>query len=231
MNISCKVVQDLLALYHDGVCSRESAQIVEKHLEECADCRKLLADMDTQITSEAIEEAKPLLSVRIDWNKAKRKAFLKGLAIAFVLCLLFAAGDYALTEWKCIPMDKDDLILMEVYQTDDGWIHFGYNDLYDLNYYSTSVTLGEDGYGYVECYRPIMAKREEEIPRHASAGLSFSVISCLDENGNKVEVDKLYLGVLNHPERSILMWEKGMEVRTATPQEQQEYELYRSLSE
>ena len=39
MKITCQVVEDLLPLYHDGVCSGDSRKIVEEHLEECQSCR------------------------------------------------------------------------------------------------------------------------------------------------------------------------------------------------
>ena len=34
------IVQDLLPLYHDGVCSDKSRAAVEEHLQTCQDCRK-----------------------------------------------------------------------------------------------------------------------------------------------------------------------------------------------
>lgn len=38
MNISCKVIQDLLPLYHDNVCSPETNALVEEHLQTCEVC-------------------------------------------------------------------------------------------------------------------------------------------------------------------------------------------------
>lgn len=40
MNISCKVIQDLLPLYHDSVCSPETAALVEEHLKDCDACQE-----------------------------------------------------------------------------------------------------------------------------------------------------------------------------------------------
>lgn len=40
MKYPCGIIQDLLPLYHDGVCSQESRQIIEAHLEECSDCKQ-----------------------------------------------------------------------------------------------------------------------------------------------------------------------------------------------
>ena len=39
MKINCKVVEDLMPLYIDEVCSNESKQLVENHLATCHECR------------------------------------------------------------------------------------------------------------------------------------------------------------------------------------------------
>lgn len=39
MNYSCEVIQDLMPLYLDGVCSAQSRTAVEQHLRECPDCK------------------------------------------------------------------------------------------------------------------------------------------------------------------------------------------------
>jgi len=39
--IHCNVIVDLLPLYHDGVCSEESRQLIEEHFETCQECRRL----------------------------------------------------------------------------------------------------------------------------------------------------------------------------------------------
>ena len=51
MKIPCEIVQDLLPLYCDGVCSPESKQAVEAHLAGCdkwkADVRFMEQDIKT----------------------------------------------------------------------------------------------------------------------------------------------------------------------------------------
>ena len=44
--MNCGIIQDLLPLYHDGVCSPESRTEVEEHLKTCPDCRAALAAME-----------------------------------------------------------------------------------------------------------------------------------------------------------------------------------------
>lgn len=40
MNISCDIIEDLMPLYCDNICSIQSKKIVEEHLNECNECRK-----------------------------------------------------------------------------------------------------------------------------------------------------------------------------------------------
>jgi hypothetical protein len=226
MKVSCEVIQDLLALYHDGVCSKDSRAMVEEHLQDCEVCKKMLADMEEDIMKERAEEVKPLVAIQINWNRMRREAFLKGAVIAMCVFLVISAGYGILTKWECIPMDKNELMLTEVYQTSDGMIHIDYNDLYDLNYYKTALIVGDDGYGYVENYRSVLAEREENSAQYlfAERGFNFTEeLKCYDEDGNLVPVERIYLGVANHPEDSILVWEKGMEVRPATQEEEERY--------
>lgn len=42
MKVTCKIVEDLLPLYVDNVCSDQSKRAVEEHLQECDKCRKLI---------------------------------------------------------------------------------------------------------------------------------------------------------------------------------------------
>ena len=45
MRYPCKLIQDILPLYHDGVCSQESKEIVEQHFSDCEECRKYYDDL------------------------------------------------------------------------------------------------------------------------------------------------------------------------------------------
>ena len=41
MKVNCEIVQDLLPLYEEGICSRSSMEAVEKHLAKCENCKSL----------------------------------------------------------------------------------------------------------------------------------------------------------------------------------------------
>ena len=45
MNMNCRIADDLLPLYVDGVCSPDSRALLEEHLRTCPACREKLKRM------------------------------------------------------------------------------------------------------------------------------------------------------------------------------------------
>ena len=225
MNYPCGIIRDLLPLYHDDVCSTETRNAVEKHCSGCADCRKILNDLGSiPEPYEMTKEVEPLRPIQKKWNHERKKSLWIGLGVAFFLILILIANT-VLREWKCVPMGKDDVVVMAVFQTSDGMIHITYDDLYDLNYFSSSVEVGSDGNGYISTYRPILAKKTNIPHRIGTCGIGFdpeSAFAWLNDE-SRVPVTRIYLGIKDDPENSILVWEKGMEVRAATAEEEALY--------
>ena len=91
MNKQCKIIEDLLPLYHDGVCSEESREMVDEHLAQCEDCRKLLEQIDGELLSPTAKDSDVdhLKSLAKKIILRQRKALMKGFAItlAFVLAI------------------------------------------------------------------------------------------------------------------------------------------------
>ena len=48
MKIKCDIIRDLLPLYADDACSEESRRMVDEHLEECADCGRMLEKLKNE---------------------------------------------------------------------------------------------------------------------------------------------------------------------------------------
>ena len=92
MKLSCEVTQDLLPLYHDGVCSDESRALVEEHLKTCPDCAAILGELRGEIELPHAEpnEADVLKKLR----KNVKRTWLKGAAAVLAVVLLAAAGRY-----------------------------------------------------------------------------------------------------------------------------------------
>lgn len=102
MKVPCNIIEDLLPLYHDNVCSEESRAMVKEHLQTCEKCRTLLAMMDDNIEEAAlVNDDRPIRAMKKAWDRTKKKSFRRGMRIGitviavialFVLAVLFIPG-------------------------------------------------------------------------------------------------------------------------------------------
>ena len=93
MKLSCKVIEDMLPMYYDGVCSDESATLVEEHLKECPQCSRVLADLrsDIDIPEKTVDDLKPLESIQKKWKKRKWTYIRRGICSTLAALLLVTA--------------------------------------------------------------------------------------------------------------------------------------------
>lgn len=92
MKVDCKVIEDLLPLYSDNVCSDESRKLVDEHLNECVKCKTQLNNMGgIQITHIEKEEAEKTEIVKKGFKKIHRR-WIASLIAVFMLIPLFFIG-------------------------------------------------------------------------------------------------------------------------------------------
>lgn len=95
MNLPCSVVEDILPLYHDGMCSEESAVLVEKHLALCKHCNRKLTMLreELELPVQWADDQKPLEKLQQSWRKNKRIYLTRGicLTLSVVIVLLLAS--------------------------------------------------------------------------------------------------------------------------------------------
>ena len=100
MKLSCKVIEDMLPMYYDGVCSAESATLVEEHIRECPQCSCVLSDLhsEIEIPKKPVNDLKPLAEIQAEWKKEKRRSAKKGacitLAVIAVLLIVWTSVWY-----------------------------------------------------------------------------------------------------------------------------------------
>ncbi len=82
MSYPCKLIQDLLPLYYDGVCSDESRKIIEEHLSECDECSRIFEEIreadSVSVPAAPIHEMQKANSLK----NVKRKILRKQIIIA-----------------------------------------------------------------------------------------------------------------------------------------------------
>ncbi len=96
MKYECNLIKDLLPLYHDEACGRESKEAVEGHLAECEACRKYYnlmnsSDIVEDITYDAEREKKKNSSIK----KMRRSMIAVGVIIAIIVTALICGGVFA----------------------------------------------------------------------------------------------------------------------------------------
>ncbi|MCI5752298.1 MAG: zf-HC2 domain-containing protein [Oscillospiraceae bacterium] len=83
MKISCQIIEDLLPLYADKVCSEESGEMVEKHIAECGECRSKLEAMTEEIPKSS--EDVPEMKSENAFKKYHRR-YVRLVVITLLLC-------------------------------------------------------------------------------------------------------------------------------------------------
>jgi len=79
--IKCEVIQDLLPLYSDNVASEGSRKLVEEHIENCPDCRKVLETIQSGGAPILLDIDKEEIGAL---KKMKRKIRKKNIVVAAV---------------------------------------------------------------------------------------------------------------------------------------------------
>ena len=89
MNFQCEVIKDLLPLYIDDVCSKESKKIIEEHLEICDSCKQYYNVM-TSSNNNMISEDKNNEILADSLQKVKKQIKIKKiLAVSSTLIITF----------------------------------------------------------------------------------------------------------------------------------------------
>ena len=102
-DLSCEVVKDLLPSYLDGVASSETKTAVERHMEECPDCRETLRRMKEP------ENAAPAEEKEIDYLKKVRRHSSRKVTVIVSVVVLLALAVTARILFKGFPADPSSL--------------------------------------------------------------------------------------------------------------------------
>lgn len=82
----CELIQDLLPLYQDNVCSNSSKIVVEEHLMECESCKMMMQQLKSTSYDEILtKEKNDVLGTHA--KKERRRSTTIGLATAGVLMI------------------------------------------------------------------------------------------------------------------------------------------------
>lgn len=223
--MNCGIIQDLLPLYHDGVCSPESRTEVEEHLKTCPDCRAALAAMDAplpEVEKAAADDAAAMKKISGAWKKDKRRAWWKGALIAAAVCAVLVGLWAAATQLYVFPVDPEKIEITDVRQLSDGRIlyHFYIDD--DLNLREIRFEYDDAGNQY---YVPVRALITEKRPDPSLADsdqyLDLEEASAWARvHEMDAEITRVWYG---RGEDAVLLWEEGMALPAASAADEAEW--------
>lgn len=129
-DIPCGVVRDLLILYEDDVCSKESSEVIMEHIKGCEGCRKAyeqtakpLPPVTAGQDVENNEDARFIKTLR---KYRKKATLLNTLIVSFFLLVAAALIKIGWTEFQnssIFAVPAEDIKVTELYQLAGGDIY------------------------------------------------------------------------------------------------------------
>lgn len=114
MKVNCEIIQDLLPLYEEGICTPSSKAAVEKHLAECERCRKqkegaeLIAALD--LPSDLCEKD---IKAAGGFKRIRRKWFTSLISVLLILPLLWMTINQVWGQGICFTSIDDIMFAMD----------------------------------------------------------------------------------------------------------------------
>jgi predicted anti-sigma-YlaC factor YlaD len=88
IQMKCSLIRDLLPLYVEGDCSKNTNKVVKEHLESCSNCRELYELIKSPIDVKLIDQPEVTESPdgnREFWKKYYGRFILKGAGLFFIV--------------------------------------------------------------------------------------------------------------------------------------------------
>lgn len=146
---NCKIIEDLLPSYCDGVTSEETNELIQSHVKDCPQCARLLEKMSAEPPREIIdhwEQFRRKLKEYEHRHKVKTLRILLACFIALSLLLLCWRGSYAISKWIAdIKLENSVSYLVYKNETESRYIYY-------TLYQPTMVTLAKNdtlGFWYI----------------------------------------------------------------------------------
>lgn len=225
MKYPCAIINDLLPLYTDGVCSEESRQAVMEHLKDCACCRKEYEKMEqyaAQTRNHYPSEVKSTAFIGTDsLVKVRRELLFKRILTAAVAALLViglvaGSGIYMKNHVHSVVYNADKQNIQVVQESDGDIIARLYGTEWE-SVYSRTIEL-EDGQNAVifsmtsSTWNDLMIG-DNTASEYLVAGNGKDIgqieqVYFLSQPVNELSYDQLTELFANNPEQFTLLWEK-----------------------
>lgn len=135
MNKNCGLINDLIPLYVDDICSEESKMMVEEHIATCESCRDELKKMKSNLALPLNANVSDVKGFKKFVNK---KIWIKTIAIVAVVAILLVVANWVITLrfaeiWPKVDAEGVEEFLEVVNLDGDLYLHqtdlFGFGEV------------------------------------------------------------------------------------------------------
>ncbi|WP_312117856.1 zf-HC2 domain-containing protein [Brevibacillus reuszeri] len=213
--LNCKIVQDLLPNYIEGLTSNITNQAIQEHLATCEDCRKVLESMTKET-----KEIKTVPYKQINFlKKIKRRQWTIAIR-SVVISVLILLGAYYFFGSRDFPVPSNSVSVSDVYELSDGTIHY----IISANVQAYISTTTSYNNGITEINRIYENRRLTSDEGKSFVSLPDRWTSVKHSNTSHVTTGIYYEGTGKNDR--IIIWEKGMSIPKANAEQEAKYREY-----
>ncbi|MEO4053921.1 zf-HC2 domain-containing protein [Solibacillus sp. CAU 1738] len=138
--MNCNIIKDLLPSYIDEVCSEETVEMVEEHIQYCEECKQTLKRMQqqTDYVQTIPEEVKKAVTPFKKINKKRRIQVITAIIMTFLMTFFISTVSYLVyQEVGVVHEFFTPMLRADVHITNDTeeWerIYFGDNEYLEFD--------------------------------------------------------------------------------------------------
>ena len=216
MKFNCNIVDDILPLYLENICSEDSRAVLEEHLQECASCREKLTRMKNSSIIPDVKKKENQIQITDYTKKIKRHRFKVGILLVLIcvlsacilsLCFLTVKDMYA----------QADPIIHEVedgvYNLTDNVLETTAADIEQYVFYTNTTEIGvsvqgkENVSGSVMLWNVVDDRDWVQIANIENSGTSCTFTNLSASQRYKITCDGLDNSIITvHENRKISFW-------------------------
>lgn len=132
--VPCSIIRDLMVLYEDNVCSDESRQMIEEHIADCEECRRLCRMAESELPPVALREGERQEDGRDEFLELAKRACKKlerkltyrhwiGFGILIVMIIMVVTVWEEWLRFRVNVVPSEDVRITELYELESGDIY------------------------------------------------------------------------------------------------------------
>lgn len=146
--MNCNIIKDLLPSYIDGICSEDTAKIVEDHLEHCEECNSCVNSMQRQTAyiQQNPKEVEKAIAPFKKINKKRRIQVITAIVMTFLMTFFITTVGYLVYQDVGVVHDffsPKVTAVVDVEDDSEEWQSLNFNDqnylIYDRIFWKKSI--------------------------------------------------------------------------------------------